>query len=93
MAEFNKKYQDKLPCYSDPYAFYTQNKRYKMCLKIHAAGYGDGKGTRLSVFLFLMKGQHGNKLPWPMREKFEIKLFVQISDSKHHIYPMMMIPC
>lgn len=83
MTKFKKMNTDKMPWHSCP--FYTHNKGYKMCLKIHAAGYGDGKGTHLSAFLFLMKGPHDDELAWPMRVKFEIRLMNQISDSKHHI--------
>ena len=58
------KYKDKKEIaqqwYSDP--FYTHNKGYKMCLNVDAAGNGDGKGTHLSVFLFLMKGPHDDEL-------------------------------
>ena len=53
-----------------------------MCLYIDAAG--DGKGTYLSLYLYLMKGSHDNELTWPLRGKFEIKLLNQISDSEHH---------
>jgi len=55
-----------------------------MCVRVDASGHGDGKGTHLSVFLVLMKGPHDDELKWPLREKFEIKLFNQISDSQHH---------
>ena len=68
--------------YSD--SFYTHNKGYKMCLRVDAAGNGVGKGTHLSVFLYLMKGPHDHELTWPLRKKFEIKLLNQISDSEHH---------
>ena len=68
--------------YSDP--FYTHNNGYKMSLGVHAAGDGKGKGTHLSVFLYLKKGPHDDKLTWPLRGKFEIKLLNQISDSEHH---------
>ena len=69
--------------YSD--SFYTHNKGYRMCLNVCPAGIGDGKGTHLSVFLCLMKGPHDDELKWPLREKFEVKLMNQISDSKHHL--------
>ncbi|XP_065901509.1 TNF receptor-associated factor 2-like isoform X1 [Dysidea avara] len=42
------------------------------------------KGTHLSVHLQLMKGPHDDELTWPLRGKFEVKLFNQISDCKHH---------
>ena len=68
--------------YSEP--FYTHNKGYKMCLHVDAAGCGNGKGTHLSVGLFLMKGLHDDELTWPLRGNFEMKLLNQISDSEHH---------
>ena len=55
-----------------------------MCLNVDAAGYGDGKGTHLSVFITLMKGPHDDELTWPLRGILEIKLLNQISDSEHH---------
>ena len=54
-----------------------------MCLCTDAAGNGEGRGTHLSVYLFLMKGPHDDELTWPLRGKFEIKLLNQISDSEH----------
>ena len=80
--KYNGKKKDKVQWFSDP--FYTHNKGYKMCLHVDAAGHGDGKGTHLSVFLYLMKGPHDDELTWPLRRKFEIKLLNQISDSEHY---------
>ena len=82
MSEYNSKYEDEVERYSDP--FYTHNKGCKMYLKVYAAGNGDGKGTHLSMYLYLMKGPHDDELTWPLREKFEIKLLNQISDSQHY---------
>ena len=67
--------------YSNP--FYTHNKGYKMHLHIDAAGHDDGKGTHLSVFLYLMKGPHDDELTWPLKGKIEIKLLNQTSNSEH----------
>ena len=82
MSEYNMKREDKIQWFSDP--FYTHNKGYKMRLRVDAAGNMDGKGTHLSVFLNLMKGPHDDELTWPLKGKFEIKLFNQISDSEHY---------
>ena len=82
MSEYNSKYEDEVERYSDP--FYTHNKGCKMYLKVYAAGNGDGKGTHLSMYLYLMKGPHDDELTWPLRVKFEIKLLNQISDSQHY---------
>ena len=84
MSEYGKKRRNNVEWYSDP--FYTHNKGYKMCLNIDASGYGKGKGTHLSVFLYLMKGPHDDELTWPLRGKFEIKLLNQISDSEHRFW-------
>ena len=82
MSNLNSKKKDEAQWYSD--LFYTHNKGYKTGLRIYAAGHGDGKGTHLSVYLYLMKGPHDDELTWPLRGKFEIKLLNQISDSEHH---------
>ena len=55
-----------------------------MCLRVDGDGFGDAKGTHLSVFLYLMKGPHDNELTWPLRGNFKIKLLNQISDREHH---------
>ena len=60
--------------------FYTDKDGYRM--RVYAKISDDG--NRLSVGLHLMKGPHDDKLPWPLRRKFEIKLMNQISDSEHH---------
>lgn len=82
MIGYSIKNKDGVGWYSDP--FYTHNEGYKMCLSVYAAGHANGKGTHLSVFLYLMKGPHDDDLTWPLLGKFEIKLLNQISDSEHH---------
>ena len=81
MVGYNKMKVNDTQWYSD--SFYTHNKGYQMCLNIDAAGHGNGKGTHLSVFLYLMEGPHDDELTWPLKEKFRIKLLNQISDSEH----------
>ena len=87
MSEYNDKKKDKVQWYSDP--FYTHNNGYKMRLCVYAGGNGSGKGTHLSVFLYLMKGPHDDELTWPLRGNFEMKLLNQISDSEHHSMRMI----
>ena len=82
MEEYNGKKVNKEKWYSE--SFYTHNNGYKMCLRVDAAGDGDGEGTHLSWFLFLMKGSHDDQLTWPLKGKFLIKLLNQISDSEHY---------
>ena len=82
MLEFNKHKVDNIKWNS--YSFYTHDKGYKMCVKVYAAGIGDGENTHLSVFLVLMKGPNDHELALPMKVKFEMKLLNQISDSEHY---------
>ena len=83
MSEFKKKVKDHEQWYSDP--FFTHTQGYKMRLSVVPAGFDDGKGTHLSVYLFLMRGPHDSTLKWPLKEMLEIKLLNQIGDSDHHL--------
>ena len=58
---------------------------YRMCLLIYPGGYahGKGKGTHLSLFLYVMKGVHDNNLTWPLQGKCKVKLLNQISNNEH----------
>ena len=76
------KLSDKTKKASDP--FYSHYKGYRICFTVYPTGINDGEGTHMSVFLYLMKGPHDDELTWPLRGKFELKLFNQISDCEHH---------
>ena len=41
---------------------YTHPHGYKMCIKVYPNGYGDGKGTHISIFTCLIKGSYDNHL-------------------------------
>ena len=56
LTEFAKRRQFDNECYSTP--FYTHQNGYKMCLGADSKGYGSGKGTHVSVFVTVMKGEH-----------------------------------
>lgn len=45
--------------------FYTHVAGYKMRMEVYPNGDGGGKGTHVSVFLFMMQGENDNYLPWP----------------------------
>ena len=61
--------------YSAP--FYTSRHGYKMCLRLYLNGDGSGKGTHLSFFLTLMKGEYDALLPWPFRQAVTLILLDQ----------------
>ena len=87
MYNFTKKVWDKEEWYSSP--FFAFEGGYQMCLKVFAAGYGDGEGTHVSVYLHLMKGPHDDKLEqsghWPLRGMFTLELLNQLNDSTHMV--------
>ena len=69
-------------------SFFAFSDGYLMSLIVSAAGNGDGKGTHVSVLLYLMKGPHDDKLEqsghWPLRGTFTIELLNQLNDSDHY---------
>ena len=83
MSAYSNKRRNNVEWYSD--AFYTHNRGYKMCLRVDAGGISTGRGTHLSIYLYLMKGPHDDTLRWPLRGQFEIRLLNQISDSYHYM--------
>ena len=70
--------------------FFAFNEGYQMSLRVDSAGDGEGEGTHVSVFLYLMKGPHDDKLKqsghWPLRGTFTIELLNQLNDSDHYSY-------
>ena len=85
LRNFSKLLKNKDEWYSSPFFAFSQG--YQMCLDVFPAGHGDGKGTHVSVFLYLMKGPHDDKLEqsghWPLRGTFTIELLNQLNDSDH----------
>ena len=61
--------------YSAP--FYTSRHGYKMCLRLYMDGDGSGKGTHLSFFLTLMRGEYDALLPWPFKQTVTLMLLDQ----------------
>ena len=63
--------------------FYTHPQGYKMCLHVDANGSNDGKGTHISVFAFLMRGEFDDRLKWPVQGCVVIQLCNQLHDKYH----------
>ena len=61
--------------YSQP--FYTGRFGYKMCGRVYLNGDGMGKGTHLSLFFVLMRGEYDALLEWPFRQKVTLSLLDQ----------------
>ena len=61
--------------YSAP--FYTSRHGYKLCLRLYMDGDGSGKGSHLSFFITLMRGEYDALLPWPFRQTVTMMLLDQ----------------
>ena len=57
--------------------FYSSHYGYKMCLRLYILGDGIGKGTHMSLFFVVMKGEFDNILQWPFTQKVTFKLINQ----------------
>ena len=57
--------------------FYTGRYGFKMCLRLYIMGDGIGKGTHLSLFFLVMRGEFDNILQWPFTHKVTFKLINQ----------------
>ena len=82
MSEYTTKKMDAVDWYSDP--FYTREGGYKMKLNVLPDGCSNGKGTHLSVYLYLMEGPYDDMLSWPLKGKFKVTLLNQVGDINHH---------
>jgi len=63
--------------------FYTSRYGYKMCARIYLNGDGVGRGTHISVFFVVMRGQYDALLRWPFRQKVTFMLLDQ--DNVEHV--------
>uniref|UniRef100_A0A8C7G395 TNF receptor-associated factor n=1 Tax=Oncorhynchus kisutch TaxID=8019 RepID=A0A8C7G395_ONCKI len=70
-----------LSLYSQP--FYTGYFGYKMCARVYLNGDGMGKGTHLSLFFVVMRGEYDALLLWPFKQKVTLMLMDQGPARKH----------
>lgn len=81
MDEFEKYRTKSEIWYSEP--FYLHPKGYKMCLKVFANGASLYKGSHVSVYLTLMKGEYDDNLKWPLQGNFKVSILNQLADASH----------
>ncbi|XP_051893410.1 TNF receptor-associated factor 2-like isoform X2 [Pristis pectinata] len=86
IADFSRRRQDaksqRSPAIFSP-AFYTSKYGYKMCMRIYLNGDGVGRGSHLSLFFVIMKGNYDGLLRWPFRQKVTLMLLDQT--NREHI--------
>ena len=84
--DFEEKKNNKSILVSDRYyyspPFYSHSEGYKMCLNVYANGTGDGKGTHVSVFVCLVRGEFDDDLKWPFSGRITIQL--KRKDQPHY---------
>ena len=81
MDNFNFKNATVTDWYSPP--FYSHPGGYNMCLNVFANGNDEGKGTHVSVYLFMMRGENDDNLVWPFQGEVTLTLLNQLEDKNH----------
>ena len=64
-----------LSIYSPP--FYVGRFGYKVCARMYPNGDGIGKGTHMSLFFVIMRGEYDALLPWQFVQKVHFRLIDQ----------------
>lgn len=57
--------------------FYTGQNGYKLRAEAFLNGLGQGKGTHLSLYVVIMKGEYDAILPWPFQQRVDFVLIDQ----------------
>jgi len=78
--------EDEVALLSQP--FYTSQYGYKLRLKIYLDGRDRGKGTHLSLYLIIMKGEYDGLLDWPFDQKITFYLLDQSEERKHKVHQL-----
>ncbi|XP_068721867.1 TNF receptor-associated factor 5-like [Montipora capricornis] len=60
--------------------FYTGQYGYKLRAEAFLNGLGQGKGTHLSLYVVIMKGEYDAILPWPFHQRVDFVLIDQDDD-------------
>ncbi|KAG8504412.1 TNF receptor-associated factor 5 [Galemys pyrenaicus] len=64
--------------------FYTSRCGYRLCARAYLNGDGAGKGSHLSLYFVVMRGEFDALLQWPFRQRVTLMLLDQ-SGKKNHI--------
>ena len=65
-------------------SFYTHQRGYKMSLHVSPNGFATARGTHVSVYVCLVRGEFDEHLNWPFRGNITIQLLNQQEDKNHH---------
>ena len=67
----------------DSLPFHSGRNGYKMCIRVYLDGDCSARGTHLSIFLVLMRGEYDPLLQWPFHHKVSLVLVDQ--EQKKHL--------
>ena len=81
IEQFSMNKENEAELYTDP--FYTAQGGYKMTLHVYPNGDGSGKGTHISAYIYLMKGENDHNLPFPFSGILTIKILNWKQDTGH----------
>ena len=81
MEGFQEKKENGEWWYRDP--VYSHFGGYKMCLCVYANGVRNGKGTHVSVYISMMRGDNDDHLKWPFKGTIKVSLLNQLEDGQH----------
>ena len=82
MEGFQEKMEKNEVWFSDP--VYSHFGGYKMCLRVYANGCCEVKGTHVSVYIYLMRGDNDDNLKWPFKGTIKVSLLNQLEVGQHH---------
>ena len=81
MEDFEQHKLDDSCWFSPP--FYTHTHGYKLYLKVCANGAASVKGTHISSYVYLMRGDFDDTLTWPFEGHITVQLLNQLEDRNH----------
>ena len=81
MTGFQGKKEENEEWYSDP--VHSHFGGYKVCLRVDANGRNEVKGTHVSVYVCLMRGDNDGNLKWPFKGTIKVSLLNQLGDGHH----------
>ena len=64
-------------------SFHTHSCGYQMRISFYPNGFGDGKGTHVSIYTQLMQGPYDDHLKWPFRGEITVQIVNQTGDHSH----------
>jgi len=64
---------------SPPFSFFG----YTLCFSCYPGGHGAGKGTHLSIYMKLCRGEKDGMVPWPFKATYKFCILNQLCNSGH----------